>query len=137
VHKHNLIISSADRDRLQNLLDSARLDRGVPLATVLALEGELARATIVNSADVPANVVAMNSTVWIRDLDSDEIENYTLVFPNEADVWENRISILAPIGTALLGYRLRDVIHWQVPAGTRRLEIIKVAQQEELAEAFA
>jgi regulator of nucleoside diphosphate kinase len=70
----------------------------------------------------------MNSTVWFRDLDSEEIDRYTLVFPRDADVIRDRISVLAPIGTALLGYRLRDIIEWRVPQGRRRLEITKVDQ---------
>ena len=134
MRKRNLIISLADRDRLQNVINSARLDSRVPLASLDALEGELGRATIVTPEDLPADVIAMNSAVWFRDVHSDEMECYTLVFPHEADVSLNRISVFAPIGTALLGYRQGDVIEWAVPAGTSRLEIIKVAQHEEPVE---
>lgn len=125
-----IIISSADRDRLQQLIDSARLDRRVPASILDALDGELARARIVEPSEVPGDVITMNSTVWFRDLDTDEMENYTLVVPHEADVAHNRISVFAPIGTALLGYRQRDVVEWEVPAGRRRFLITKVAQQE-------
>jgi regulator of nucleoside diphosphate kinase len=130
----NLLVSSADRDRLLRLIDSARLDRRVPATSLDLLEGELARATIMSLGDLPGDVITMNSTVWFRDLDTGEMENYTLVFPPEADVSQNRISIFAPIGTALLGYRQRDVVEWQVPAGRRRFLITKVSQQEVPAE---
>ena len=83
---------------------------------------------IVDPSELPPDVVAMNSTVWFRDLDSDEIEKYTLVYPAEADVVQDRISVLAPIGTALLGYRTSDVVQWRVPSGKRRFEIIDVVQ---------
>ena len=127
MRKHNLIISSADRDHLLRLIDSSRRD-GYEPANLDLLERELDRSTIVEPADVPRHVVTMNSTVWFRDLDSEEIESYTLVFPHEANMDQNRISVLAPIGTALLGYRQRDVVEWQVPSGRRRLEITKVDQ---------
>jgi regulator of nucleoside diphosphate kinase len=68
----------------------------------------------------------MYSTVHIRDLESNEEEHYTLVQPYEADVVRNRLSVLAPIGTALLGYRVGDIVQWKVPSGTTRLKIVEV-----------
>ena len=68
----------------------------------------------------------MNASVLFRDLDSDEIEQYTLVYPSKADVRHDRISVLAPIGTALLGYRVGDIVEWRVPSGKRRFEIVDV-----------
>jgi regulator of nucleoside diphosphate kinase len=128
VRNRHIIISTTDRDKLQRLVDSARLDRRVPSHSLDVLEGELARATVVEPAELPRDAVAMNSTVWFRDLDTDETECYTLVFPPDSDVIADRISVLAPIGTALLGYRLRDIVEWSVPQGRRRLEITKVDQ---------
>ena len=61
---------------------------------------------------------------------------YTLVVPSEADVMRDRISVLAPIGTALLGYRLGDIVEWRVPSGKRRLEIVKVHQRRHSAKPF-
>ena len=130
MRNRNIIISSADRDRLLQLIDSARLDRRIPSQSLDLLEGELARASIVEPQELPRDVVAMNSTVWFRDLDSEEIERYTLVFPPDADVIRDRISVLAPVGTALLGYRLRDIVEWRVPLGRRRLEITNVEQNQ-------
>jgi len=124
----SISISSADYNGLLTLVDSARLDRRVPTESLDLLERELFRAAIVDSSELPADVVAMNSTVWFRDLNSDEIEKYTLVYPAEADVVRDRISVLAPIGTALLGYRTGDVVQWRVPSGKRRFEIIDVVQ---------
>lgn len=129
MRQHNIIISSIDRDHLQRLMELVRSGKAEP-ANLDLLERELGRATIVEAADMPRNVVTMNSTVWFRDLDSEEIERYTLVFPPEADLERNRVSVLAPIGTALLGYGQRDVVEWPVPAGRRRLEIVKVDQPQ-------
>jgi regulator of nucleoside diphosphate kinase len=126
----SITISSSDFSELSALVDSARLGRRVPAESLDALERELSRATVVDPSEVPAGVVTMNSTVWFRDLDTDEIERYTLVYPSNADVRHDRISVLAPIGTALLGYRTGDIVKWRVPSGKRRFEIADVVPIE-------
>ncbi len=129
--ERTLIISHADRERLEALIDSARMDSRVREDYLAALEAELGRARIVPAGKVPPDVVTMNSAVRLRDLDSDETEEYELVYPADADMAHNRISVLAPIGTAILGYRLGDVIEWPVPAGLRRLRVEEVLYQPE------
>lgn len=133
----NILISTADRERLLRLMDSARLDLRISAASIAALESELARAEIVPADELPINVVSMGSTIWFRDLETDEVEQYTLVLPSEADVMRDRISVLAPIGTALLGYRLGDIVEWRVPSGTRRMEIVKVSQRKQGAKSLS
>jgi len=135
MRKPKIFISSTDHGRLKQLINSARLDRRVRRQSLDVLESELARATLVEPVDLPRDVIAMNSTVWFRDLDTEELERYQLVYPPDADVTSNRISVLAPIGTALLGFRLHDVFEWEVPRGRRRLEITKVVQQHSAREA--
>jgi regulator of nucleoside diphosphate kinase len=125
-----ITISSTDYGRLLALVNSARLDRRIPMDSLLALEQELGRATIVEPDEVPGDIVTMNSTVWFRDVDSDEVESYTLVYPSQADVIQNRISVLAPLGTALLGDRVGAVVQWQVPSGKRKFEILDVLRSE-------
>src|SRR5689334_17424702 len=105
MRNHTITISSADHDPLLDLIDSARLDWRIRSAKLHSLDGELARATLVERNELPPGVVAMHSTVRFRDLDTVEVETYTLVYPSEADVTCNRISVLAPIGTALLGFQ--------------------------------
>ncbi len=134
--KRNLIISQEDRADLNALIDSARLDSRVQEDYLSALEGELQRARVVPADKVPADVITMNSVVRLKDLDSDEMEELELVYPVDADMAQNRISVLAPIGTAVLGYRLGDVIEWPVPAGVRRLRVEEVLYQPERAGAL-
>jgi regulator of nucleoside diphosphate kinase len=126
--RHHITISISDYDRLLALIDSARLDWRMPAEHLNSLEGELARATLVATDELPPDVVAMQSTVWFRDLDTQEVDQYQLVYPTEADITAGRISVLAPIGTALLGYRVGDIVKWRVPLGSRRLEITRVVQ---------
>jgi regulator of nucleoside diphosphate kinase len=97
------------------------------------LERELEQAEVVAAEDVPPDAVTMHSTVSVRDLDTDARAIYTIVFPAEADIATNRISVLAPVGTALIGYRTGDVIEWATPGGTRRLRIEAVLFQPEAA----
>jgi len=132
----DLIVSDADRKRLEALIDSARIDCRVREDHLTALEAELGRARVIPTDEVPADVVTMNSVVRLRDLDSNEMEVYELVYPTDADMALNRISILAPVGTAILGYRLGDAIEWPVPAGLRRLRVEEVLYQPERAGAL-
>lgn len=134
--KRTLIISHEDREGLEALIDWARMDSRVREDYLAALEAELARARVVPAGKVPPDVVTMNSVVRLRDLDTDETEEYELVYPEDADLEHNRISVLAPVGTAILGYRLGDVIEWPVPAGMRRLRVEEVLYQPERAGAL-
>jgi regulator of nucleoside diphosphate kinase len=96
----------------------------------------LEKAYVVAPAEIPADVVTMNSEVAVRDLDSGQEMAFTLVFPSEADVEQRKISILAPVGTAVLGYRVGDIIEWKVPARVRNLKIKRVLYQPEAAGDF-
>jgi regulator of nucleoside diphosphate kinase len=79
----------------------------------------------------------MNSRVRLRDLDSGEQMEVSLVYPSASDAAAKKISILAPIGTAILGYRKGDVVEWEVPAGMRRLEVEDVLYQPEASGDFS
>ena len=79
----------------------------------------------------------MRSKVRLKDLVSGETNVYSLVFPTEADFSEGKISVLAPIGTAILGYKRGDTIEWPVPSGLRRLKVDQVLYQPEAAGNFS
>jgi regulator of nucleoside diphosphate kinase len=96
------------------------------------LEEELDRAEVVRPEAIPHDVVTMNSEVRLQDMDSGSVQRYKLVFPNQFRC-DNSVSVLAPIGTAMLGYRVGDVIEWRVPKGIRRLKVLKVIYQPEAA----
>jgi regulator of nucleoside diphosphate kinase len=123
-----ILIAEGDRARLAALIHRA-IDHGHDTSSLAALSGELRRARVVPRAQVPRDVVTMNSTVRLRDLEAGEDETYTLVYPHEADISTGRLSVLAPVGTALLGYRVGDVIEWPVPAGVARFRIEEVVAE--------
>ena len=130
-----IILSEVDHKRLAALIESARAGSREREDYLAALEGELAQARVVPPGEVPPDVVTMSSTVRLRDLHSREAVTYTLVYPASADISKNRISVLAPVGTAIIGYRQGDTIEWTVPAGLKRLRVEEVLYQPERARA--
>lgn len=129
-------ITEFDRRRLQQLLEEASHTNFRGREDLATLNAELARAEIVAPHHVSRHVITMNSTVVLLDLETGEEETYTLVFPETADIAAGRISVLAPIGTAMLGYEVGDVFEWSVPAGTRRLQVREIVYQPEAAGDF-
>ena len=99
---NELLITEADFDRLKHLVDSPRY-RVSHAMLIPTLKAGLERCRVVEPGRVPDAVVTMHSKVVVRDLKSGEAETYTLVFPDDADINEGRLSVLAPLGTALLG----------------------------------
>jgi regulator of nucleoside diphosphate kinase len=134
VPNRELLITEMDYDRLRHLMESPRYRARAMSASTL--REELARGSLVAADRVPTGVVTMNSRVRVRDLDADETETYTLVYPDDADIDEGKLSILAPVGTALLGARVGYVVEFDAPAGPRRLKIEKVLYQPEAAGDF-
>jgi len=123
MRRARLFITESDFQRLRSLIESVKTFFRRDQEHLGALEEELNRAEIVRPDKLPANVVTMNSRVRITDLDTGEQATYILAYPHDADIAHNRISVLAPIGTALLGYRAGSVIDADVPRGKKRLKI--------------
>ncbi len=129
----DIFVTEQDHQKLMQLLEGARQRQHRDLAHVEQLDDELDRAHIVPAGEIPPDVVTMNSQVALRDLDTGGEMVLTLVFPHEANVDQQRVSVLAPLGTAVLGYRSGDIIEWQVPGRTRRLQVERVLYQPEAA----
>jgi regulator of nucleoside diphosphate kinase len=126
-----IYITDSDMKRLQKLVKTARELNQEDEKYLRDLESELGKANIVKSEDIPNNVITMNAKVLLKDLNNEEELTYQLVFPEDANLGQNKISVLSPIGTALLGYNEGDTIEWPVPAGTARLKVKKVLYQPE------
>jgi regulator of nucleoside diphosphate kinase len=129
----DIFITEEDHEKLMRLLEGARQRRYRDLEHAEQLDAELDRAHLVPADEIPPDVVTMNSEVALRDLDTDGEMVLTLVFPHQANVDQRKVSVLAPLGTAILGYRAGDVIEWQVPGGTRRLQVERILYQPEAA----
>lgn len=123
----SLYLTQDDLERLSNLLDA----QGGRFAK---LEGELARAIVVSRGEIPRDVVTMNSRVVFENETTGERREVTLVYPREADIDAGRISVLVPVGTALLGLRVGQSIDWELPSGEKhRYRVIDVPYQPENA----
>jgi len=133
---HAIIVTRQDYDRLKVLVTAGLDAAKSPRRPILDLRDELERAVVVDPKDVPQGVVTMRSVVRLLDLDTKKEEEYRLVYPHEADIREGKISVLAPIGTAIIGARAGETIEWSVPNGVRRLKILEVAYQPEAAGDF-
>jgi regulator of nucleoside diphosphate kinase len=127
--KPKVIISSLDAARLEALLDSLPRD-AFPARD--DLEAELARAEIVEPKDIPPTVVTMNSTVSFEVESSGQQFSLTLVYPKDVDASGQKISVLAPVGSALLGLSQGDAIEWPKPGGGKlHVRIKEVTYQPE------
>ena len=99
------------------------------------LASALDQARVVSPGELPADVVSMHSAVRVRDVETGEEATYTLVYPASADSSARKLSVLAPIGLALLGRREGDEVAPTTPGGARRLRIVKLEHQPERAMA--
>lgn len=129
-----IIINERDAGRIDRLLEQAPY-AGLPVAG--ALIAELDRAQMCAPEEMPADVVTMNSEVKFRDLTSGEIRVRTLVYPAQMSDSTKQLSVLAPVGAALLGLRVGDSIQWELPDGaSTHLEVIEILYQPEAAGEF-
>jgi regulator of nucleoside diphosphate kinase len=125
----NIYLSSSDHRLLSQLIAAVGSRHG----NVDRLRCELTRAIVLDASAVPANAVGLNSRVEVADLDTGEQVTYVLVLPSAADPDQRRISVLAPVGTALIGYREGDEVEWPTPGGLRRLKLLRVTREARVA----
>ena len=132
--KGKIYISEFDLKRLKELIKVAEEFGDKRVVRYLEeLDEELDRAEAMKPQEIPDDVITMNSTFRLRDIDTHQEAVYTLVFPGDADSASGKISILAPIGTAVLGYKIGDMIEWEVPAGRKRFKVEQIMYQPEAA----
>ncbi len=122
-----IVVTFQDFARLQDAINAA-----VGLDTE-RLDAELERAQLVEAKDVSPRVVTMNSRLVYEDLASKRRQTIQLVYPDDADASQHKISILAPLGSALLGLEEGSTIDWVMPGGTRRIRLVEILYQPEAA----
>jgi regulator of nucleoside diphosphate kinase len=126
---NRLVVTRPDVERLRAILGT----RGGSVRDrehLLDLRDELERARVVAEHEISPNVVTLQSQVRVRDCETGASSEYTVVSPTQANVALGHISVVAPLGTALLGYREGDRVEWRMPGGVRRLQIEKVTQPD-------
>lgn len=135
MNKSTLVFSDYDVERLEDIFDGYRFTES-KRGSFDALAEELGKGKIVAAGKMPPDVVTLNSRIILRDLDKNTQIEVTLVLPANADFAAGRLSVISPIGTAVLGYAVGDEIEWQVQAGAKRLRIEKILYQPERAGDF-
>ncbi|MEL7587332.1 MAG: nucleoside diphosphate kinase regulator [Prolixibacteraceae bacterium] len=128
---NQIVITELDYVRLSQLILLTKNNKTIELRNLDFLRQEIARAKRVDSKKMSADYVTMNSEIEILDLDSNKTMTLKLVYPQEADFRSGRISILSPLGSALLGYKVSRTISFEVPKGTKQIKITRIIYQPE------
>ena len=129
--KNKLVIRKDDYSLLISYLNNARRQSTFDRRNAEELTAELKKATLVNKNDFPRDVVGLNSKVRIKAEGKSEEMELTIVTPDRANIKEKKISILAPIGTALIGFRQGQKVKWKVPSGNKMFTILEVSNDYE------
>lgn len=124
-----IVLSNQDLERLERLLDSLP-----PIPELEALRHELERAEVVEPEFMPPDVISMNSTARFRDENSGKEFELTLSYPDDTHLTHGTVSVLAPIGSALLGLSVGQAIEWPLPSGQKTIiRVLEVTYQPEAA----
>ena len=132
----NIIVNRLDYVRIQKQIDEARENKTIDASEAERLLQELNSATVLDPHEIPGDVVTMNSVVKISFVDSGKQQEFKIVYPQESDFKQKKVSIFSPIATALIGFRVGDIIEWMVPAGMTKIRIDEIVYQPEAAGDF-
>ena len=131
-----IILNRLDYLRIKKRIEDAQKLRSIAESEAESLLNELESASIMEPGDIPPDVVTMNSVVRISFSGTDKRVQFQIVYPDQANFKENKISIFSPIATALIGYRIGDEIEWVVPGGLTKIKIEDIIYQPEAAGDF-
>jgi len=127
----DLIVNKLDFARIKKCISDARYFNSINKVEAERLVKELESAKVVDPEAIPSNVVTMNSIVRMSFFNSNQQVQFQIVYPDQANIKEKKISIFSPIATALIGYRVGDEIEWIVPAGLTKIGIDAIIYQPE------
>ncbi|MCC5939984.1 MAG: nucleoside diphosphate kinase regulator [Balneolaceae bacterium] len=128
-----ILLTKLDHTRINKSIKTALNEKTITQKEVEGLLQELNSAQLVESYEIPPDIVTMNSIVRLKFLNRDREVEFQIVYPEDADPSKNKISIFSPVATALIGYKEGDQIEWLVPAGLTKMEIVKIMYQPEKA----
>ena len=128
-----IILNKLDYLRIQKHIREARIKKTIEATEAEKLVNELESAMLVEPQQIPADVVTMNSVVKISFVGEERQQEFRIVYPNEADFKSKKVSIFSPVATALIGFRIGDLIEWMVPGGMKKIKIDGISYQPESA----
>jgi regulator of nucleoside diphosphate kinase len=127
--KHQLVVRKDDYDHLLSYLKGGLSRNSFDIRNAYELETELKKAKVVNIESFPQDVVRLNSKVKIKEESDGRLIELTLVTPEKADMNQKKISVMAPIGTALIGFSKGAKVKWRVPSGSKTFTIVEVLNE--------
>ena len=133
MNQSSIFITTKDVEKLRDLIREASHTEYRGIDYLQKLAEEIEKALVVQPNQIPSDVITLNSTARLVDRETNEEMVYTLVFPEDADTSQGKISILAPIGTAMLGYKAGDTFEWDTPGGKRTIRVKEILYQPEAA----
>jgi regulator of nucleoside diphosphate kinase len=131
MNQPSIFLTTKDVEKLRDLIREAFHTEYRGSDYLKQLAGEIEKASVVEPNQIPSDVITLNSTARLIDRETKEEMVYTLVFPEDADTSQGKISILAPIGTAMLGYKVGDTFEWDTPGGKRIIHVKEILYQPE------
>jgi len=126
---NKLILLKEDYMTMKSLLNHSYVKTVFDRRNIEQLHSEIKKAKLVSKEDFPIDVVRLNSTVKVRAEDQDDLMELMLVTPDKADIKKRKISIMAPIGAALIGFRQGEKVKWSVPGGKKTFTIVEVINE--------
>lgn len=123
--KNNVILSEDDFRMLKQFAENFP---GKANASEMSLSYELNRAIVVENDELPADSIRLNSYVKVRELTSNKLMEFSIVMPAFADISQNKISVLTPMGSGMIGLCKGETMEWKMPAGLKKFEILDVRQ---------
>ena len=124
--KNKIIIAQEDYETLNAYVKGVSAVMAFDKKNAALLKEELNNAIVVKKNDMPGDVVRLNSRVIVKEGTKNNLMELVLVVPEKADIKQKRISVFAPIGTALIGFRQGEQVTWKVPSGFKTFTIMKV-----------
>jgi regulator of nucleoside diphosphate kinase len=127
--KKRLVLTKEDYKIIMHYINTGLAKLTFNRKDAEALESELKKAKLVNNDQLPQDIVRLNSTVIIKEEKENKMMELTVVTPDKADIRQRLISIMSPVGTALIGFRKGERVKWKVPAGNKTFTILDVQNQ--------
>ena len=129
-------LTKNDYTRIYKAITDAKNSKTINSNEAEKLLSELSKAEIVTSEKIDKDVVTMNSEVKLFFENTQKEQSFKIVYPQDSNLKENKISIFSPIATALIGYKIGDEIEWIVPGGMTKIKIVDLIYQPEAAGDF-
>jgi len=128
--KHQLVFREDDYEMITACLNDAQRESAFGTHVTATLKADFKKAKLLSRDEFPGDVVRLNSRVKLKEAGNDKTMELVLVMPDEADIKQRKISVMAPVGVALIGFREGQEVMWQAPSGRKTFTIVEVDNRD-------